>query len=713
MTRRFVFFLLSLTMMACGAASPNVGTDAAALAPTCTTIQRGLAGTVIDASVRSDQPTTPNGNGTSITASVSGTTVRHALLQWDLSTLPAGAEVTSATIGLWPIINSGAPVVFVRPNTSAWTESGVTWNTAPSYGTSLGTVPSGTSVIVSTSIPVSTAQGWISGATNFGVTLEANASGGQESVMASETATLSQRPSLRVCYVTCSNASKDGPETDVDCGGGICAPCANGKLCSVAADCSSGICTAGACAAPNNGCANGILDNAETDIDCGGGTCPTCGPYKRCLVLTDCRGGVCTSGTCAATCSDGVQNQDETDVDCGGATCSRCSQGLHCTVTSDCAMGFACSAGTCSVTTPCNNGVKDGAETDIDCGGGTCAACATGKTCAVPADCSTAACGNAVCVPYGVESTVVLSTCSRTPDNSLYPTTYSYGAAAADLIDVWLPPGGCGGGCAINVNVHGGGGTGDGGGSFTCPLGDHYAPTCAFCGGSPNPCTGADPTTIVHLTGRQTLAYFCRTVAGNLNGITPIACAAIDYSLMTGHYPSTVNAYPTQANEGLAAHAWVLSNAASLGVNPARVSWTGYSFGGHVAAKVAELAPSAPAHIALDYSNLYFDDPTWWAAYNPSGYDYLGCAIGDASCVASRSAVVNARPRIGVPVLLTHGSLDTTINPASSVRYRDAARSMGINATEIVDAVGHGACPTCMGPSSDATCTSIFKWAQQ
>jgi hypothetical protein len=44
------------------------------------------------------------------------------------------------------------------------------------------------------------------------------------------------------CAILCSDGQQDGYETDVDCGGGVCAPCAPGKMCKVAADCASGSC---------------------------------------------------------------------------------------------------------------------------------------------------------------------------------------------------------------------------------------------------------------------------------------------------------------------------------------------------------------------------------------------------------------------------------------------------------------------------------------
>ena len=45
------------------------------------------------------------------------------------------------------------------------------------------------------------------------------------------------------------------------------------------------------------------------------------------------------------TCSDGIKNGNETDIDCGGS-CPRCITGYRCTTRNDCASGY-CSGGTC------------------------------------------------------------------------------------------------------------------------------------------------------------------------------------------------------------------------------------------------------------------------------------------------------------------------------------------------------------------------------
>ena len=98
----------------------------------------------------------------------------------------------------------------------------------------------------------------------------------------------------------------------------------------------------------------------------------------------------------AATCNDGIKNGSETDVDCGGGTCAGCVNFKTCKVNADCQSGY-CPAGTCAVAPTCNDGVRNGNESDIDCGGGTCAGCVFGKVCNVGTDCASKNCVNGKC----------------------------------------------------------------------------------------------------------------------------------------------------------------------------------------------------------------------------------------------------------------------------------------------------------------------------
>jgi cysteine-rich repeat protein len=74
----------------------------------------------------------------------------------------------------------------------------------------------------------------------------------------------------------CSNSTLDTGETDVDCGGSLCSPCANGKTCAVNSDCSSNSCDSATdtCYAPAL-CFDGIVNQDETGVDCGG-VCDAC-----------------------------------------------------------------------------------------------------------------------------------------------------------------------------------------------------------------------------------------------------------------------------------------------------------------------------------------------------------------------------------------------------------------------------------------------------
>jgi hypothetical protein len=50
-----------------------------------------------------------------------------------------------------------------------------------------------------------------------------------------------------------------------------------------------------------------------------------------------------------------------------------------------------------SIRVSCSDGVKNGEETDVDCGGSTCQPCERGKACGWPTDCGTGVCSSGVC----------------------------------------------------------------------------------------------------------------------------------------------------------------------------------------------------------------------------------------------------------------------------------------------------------------------------
>lgn len=96
-------------------------------------------------------------------------------------------------------------------------------------------------------------------------------------------------------------------------------------------------------------------------------------------------------------CSDGVKDGDETDVDCGGPICTPCNTGKHCVVARDC-RSMICAGGVCAAPS-CTDGIVNGSESDVDCGGPDCPRCADGRACAGDNDCASSVCTGGACQP--------------------------------------------------------------------------------------------------------------------------------------------------------------------------------------------------------------------------------------------------------------------------------------------------------------------------
>jgi hypothetical protein len=134
-------------------------------------------------------------------------------------------------------------------------------------------------------------------------------------------------------------------------------------------------------------CENDFKDAEETDIDCGG-SCPGCSDGATCTANTDCLSGFCNEGICAVSaCDDLVKNGMETDIDCGGGACLPCAANKMCVQNADCASN-SCNFGVCGDADGCADGVLTGTETDIDCGGSCPVKCGDGKNCQTSADCA-------------------------------------------------------------------------------------------------------------------------------------------------------------------------------------------------------------------------------------------------------------------------------------------------------------------------------------
>lgn len=264
---------------------------------------------------------------------------------------------------------------------------------------------------------------------------------------------------------TCDDGIQNGDETGIDCGGADCPVCftcddgiQNGNETGV--DC-GGICP------PCFTCNDGIQNGNETGVDCGG-NCPPCiscdhnltlsvlldilgnqttwdvvsqdgtvlaagGPYGFGLIgfvvnvpiclPDDCytftiydsgNNGICCTfgqgnytlvndetgeviasggqfGTSESTsfclnatpnnptCDDGLQNGDEEGVDCGGSDCSACPTCNDGLLNGD-EEGIDCGGSNCdpcTVEPTCDDGIQNGDEDGIDCGGPACPDCPT------------------------------------------------------------------------------------------------------------------------------------------------------------------------------------------------------------------------------------------------------------------------------------------------------------------------------------------------
>jgi hypothetical protein len=93
-----------------------------------------------------------------------------------------------------------------------------------------------------------------------------------------------------------------------------------------------------------------------------------------------------------------MKDGDETDVDCGGS-CPPCADNKACATDADCTSLY-CKNAVCFPAS-CSDGVQDGTETDVDCGGANCdtqgKTCGFGQKCGTSADCASTFCNSGIC----------------------------------------------------------------------------------------------------------------------------------------------------------------------------------------------------------------------------------------------------------------------------------------------------------------------------
>lgn len=144
---------------------------------------------------------------------------------------------------------------------------------------------------------------------------------------------------------------------------------------------------------------------------------------------------VTTEGTCVPTCGDGIANQDETDVDCGGG-CSTCGIGDSCVDGSDCTSGV-CFGDVC-ISQVCGNGVLEGSETCDDGNTNPCDGCS--PTCRLESTMTgTAGPGLGASIPDGTyNGTQATMTCTDVTVPAAGDSQVDYVCVRAGLSHTWI-----------------------------------------------------------------------------------------------------------------------------------------------------------------------------------------------------------------------------------------------------------------------------------
>jgi hypothetical protein len=146
-------------------------------------------------------------------------------------------------------------------------------------------------------------------------------------------------------------------------------------------------------------CVAGVPDHPPSAVGapCAGNStyCNAAGACVPCTGTFGCATGeICFNETECVSCTDGVQNGSEVSVDCGGADCPLCPDGQTCGADGDCLSGN-CDEGA-GICVSCMDGILNGDESDKDCGG-SCPDCGTGKDCGGSGDCGSTFCFDGVC----------------------------------------------------------------------------------------------------------------------------------------------------------------------------------------------------------------------------------------------------------------------------------------------------------------------------
>ncbi|MEK6968358.1 MAG: hypothetical protein AABX51_07045 [Nanoarchaeota archaeon] len=156
---------------------------------------------------------------------------------------------------------------------------------------------------------------------------------------------------------------------------------------------------AGVTSVEDSGVKTTYTDYCRTNSNLGEYNCISDNHYSG-MTAYECPSGVCQNGACAASaasCSNGIKDGSETGVDCGGTCANKCGVGAGCSGASDCqsnvCTGGVCIA-SCAVSTYCN--FNNLTQKNSDCSSTFLQTCVNG--------CSNGACTTAPVIPSCIDT---------------------------------------------------------------------------------------------------------------------------------------------------------------------------------------------------------------------------------------------------------------------------------------------------------------------
>jgi hypothetical protein len=209
------------------------GDSPAAAGDTCVVLQPGPA-TMNDSYLKQDRPDERRGTDTELRVKTENNKLNRTLLQFDLSSIPSDALVSSATLSLWvKEVKDGNVSINARALTNSWNEAQVTWKARDKAANLLWTTQGGdydAGVLDTEALTVgaknvwaawnvtSAAAGWVANPSgNLGVILESPVTTpkNETKFKGSDDGTASQRPKLEVCYGAGLTLTPDNQGTGV------------------------------------------------------------------------------------------------------------------------------------------------------------------------------------------------------------------------------------------------------------------------------------------------------------------------------------------------------------------------------------------------------------------------------------------------------------------------------------------------------------------